>query len=36
VHSGQQDARGGHPWMTSGPAFAARLTATTGVAVRPR
>ncbi len=36
VHSGEQNARGGHPWMTSGPAFAARLTATTGVAVRPR
>ena len=36
VHSGQQNARGGHPWMTSGPALAARLTATTGVAVRPR
>ncbi len=36
VHSGQQNARGGHPWMTSGPALAARLAATTGVAVRPR
>jgi aminoglycoside phosphotransferase (APT) family kinase protein len=36
MHSGQQDAHGGHPWMTSGPAFAARLTAATGVAVRPR
>jgi aminoglycoside phosphotransferase (APT) family kinase protein len=36
VHSGQQDAHSGHPWITSGPTLAARLTATTGVAVRPR
>jgi aminoglycoside phosphotransferase (APT) family kinase protein len=36
VHSGQQDAHAGHPWLAIGPAFAARLTATTGVTVRPR
>jgi aminoglycoside phosphotransferase (APT) family kinase protein len=36
VHSGQQDAHAGHPWLVIGPAFAARLRATTGVAVRPR
>ena len=36
VHSGQQDAHAGHPWLATGPAFAARLTATTGVTVRPR
>jgi aminoglycoside phosphotransferase (APT) family kinase protein len=31
THSGQQDAHAGHPWLTSVPAFAARLRATTGV-----
>jgi hypothetical protein len=36
VHSGQHDAHSGHPWLTTGPALAARLTAVTGVAVRPR
>jgi aminoglycoside phosphotransferase (APT) family kinase protein len=36
MDSGQQDAHAGHPWLTSGPAFAARLTAATGVTVRPR
>jgi hypothetical protein len=36
VHAGQQDARGDHPWMQAAPVFAARLTALTGVAVRPR
>lgn len=36
VHSGQQDVHAGHPWLATGPALAARLTATTGVAVRPR
>ena len=35
-HSGQHDAHAGHPWLTTGPALAARLTATTGVAVRSR
>lgn len=35
-HSGQRDAHDAHPWVTSGPALAARLTATTGVPVRPR
>jgi aminoglycoside phosphotransferase (APT) family kinase protein len=34
IHSGQHDAHAGHPWLTTGPALAARLTATTGVAVR--
>ncbi|MGH3204417.1 MAG: phosphotransferase [Streptosporangiaceae bacterium] len=34
MHSGQHDAHAGHPWLTTGPALAARLTATTGVAVR--
>jgi len=33
THAGQQGDHGGHPWLTSGPAFAARLTAVTGVAV---
>jgi aminoglycoside phosphotransferase (APT) family kinase protein len=36
VHSGQQDAHPGHPWLATGPAFAARLTAATGGAVRSR
>jgi aminoglycoside phosphotransferase (APT) family kinase protein len=36
AHAGQQDARGDHPWLVAGPLFAARLTAATGVAVRPR
>jgi aminoglycoside phosphotransferase (APT) family kinase protein len=36
AHSGQQNAHRGHPWITCGPTLAARLTATTGVAVRPR
>jgi aminoglycoside phosphotransferase (APT) family kinase protein len=34
THAGQ--LRGGHPWLASGPAFAAQLTATTGVAVAER
>jgi aminoglycoside phosphotransferase (APT) family kinase protein len=34
IHSGQHDAHTGHPWITTGPALAARLTAITGVAVR--
>jgi aminoglycoside phosphotransferase (APT) family kinase protein len=33
THAGHQGAHGGHPWLASGPAFAARLTAATGVAV---
>jgi hypothetical protein len=36
MHSGQHDAHAGHPWLATGPAFAARLTAATGVAVRSR
>jgi aminoglycoside phosphotransferase (APT) family kinase protein len=35
-HAAQEAAHRGHPWLTSGPAFAARLTAVTGVAVVPR
>jgi len=31
---GQVCAHAGHPWLVSGPAFAARLTAATGVQVR--
>jgi hypothetical protein len=27
-------ARAGHPWLVSGPAFAGRLTALTGIPVR--
>jgi aminoglycoside phosphotransferase (APT) family kinase protein len=36
VHTGTAGAHPGHPWLTSGPAFARRLTALTGIAVRPR
>jgi len=36
AHSGQHDAHAGHPWLVTSPAFVARLTATTGVAVRSR
>ena len=36
IHSGQHDPLTGHPWLATGPAFAARLTAVTGAAVRPR
>ena len=36
AHSGQHDAHTGHPWLVTSPAFVARLTATTGVAVRSR
>jgi aminoglycoside phosphotransferase (APT) family kinase protein len=35
VHDGR-DLHAGHPWLTTGPALAARLTAATGVTVRPR
>ncbi len=34
AHGGHPHA--GHPWLVSGPAFAARLTATTGVQVQAR
>lgn len=34
--SGQEAARGSHPWQASAPAFAAQVTAVTGVPVRPR
>jgi aminoglycoside phosphotransferase (APT) family kinase protein len=34
AHKGQARAHAGHPWFVSGPAFAARLTAATGVQVR--
>jgi aminoglycoside phosphotransferase (APT) family kinase protein len=33
THAGQESAHRGHPWLASGSAFAARLTAATGVAV---
>jgi len=33
THAGQEGSHGDHPWLASGPAFAARLTAATGVAV---
>jgi aminoglycoside phosphotransferase (APT) family kinase protein len=36
VHQGIADMRTGHPWLTSGPAFARRLAALTGAPVRPR
>ena len=36
VHDGTAGAHAGHPWLASGPAFARRLTALTGVPVRPR
>jgi aminoglycoside phosphotransferase (APT) family kinase protein len=34
TQSGQEAAHAGHPWVTAGPAFAARLTAVTGVTCR--
>ena len=34
--AGTAGAHPGHPWLTSGPAFARRLTVLTGIAVRPR
>ena len=36
THAGQEGSHGDHPWLASGSAFAARLTAATGVAVRWR
>ena len=36
VVAGQADQRAGHPWLVSGPAFAARLSRLTGIEVRPR
>jgi hypothetical protein len=36
VTSGVADERVGHPWLTNGASFAARLADLTGVAVRPR
>jgi aminoglycoside phosphotransferase (APT) family kinase protein len=36
THAGQEGAHAGHPWLASGSAFAARVTATTGVAIRWR
>ena len=36
VHEGTDGARAGHPWLASGPAFARRIEALTGVSVRPR
>jgi aminoglycoside phosphotransferase (APT) family kinase protein len=34
AYEGQARAHAGHPWLVCGPAFAARLTAATGVQVR--
>jgi aminoglycoside phosphotransferase (APT) family kinase protein len=36
AHEGVAGTRAGHPWLVSGPAFARRLTALTGVPVRAR
>jgi aminoglycoside phosphotransferase (APT) family kinase protein len=36
VAAGTIDARGGHPWVIAGDAFAARLSARTGASVSPR
>jgi aminoglycoside phosphotransferase (APT) family kinase protein len=36
THTGQEGAHGDHPWLASGSAFAASLTAATGVVVRRR
>jgi aminoglycoside phosphotransferase (APT) family kinase protein len=36
VHEGTAGARAGHPWLASGPAFARRLAALTGIPVRAR
>jgi aminoglycoside phosphotransferase (APT) family kinase protein len=36
VHAGTAGAHAGHPWLVSEPAFARRLTALTGISVRPR
>jgi aminoglycoside phosphotransferase (APT) family kinase protein len=36
AHAGTVDAHAGHPWLESGPAFARRLTALTGIPVRSR
>ena len=36
VHEGTAGAHDGHPWLVSGPAFAQRLAALTGISVRPR
>jgi hypothetical protein len=33
-NTGERDQRNGHPWLVSGPAFAARLSGLTGVRVR--
>jgi aminoglycoside phosphotransferase (APT) family kinase protein len=36
VHSGEIGERAGHPWLVSGKAIAAHLSAVTGVPARPR
>jgi aminoglycoside phosphotransferase (APT) family kinase protein len=36
VHDGTAGAREGHPWLSSGPAFARRISSLTGADVRPR
>ncbi len=35
-NTGERAQRSGHPWLVSGPAFAARLSRLTGVRMRPR
>ena len=36
VAAGEIDARSSHPWLVSGPAFAARLSRLTGLSITPR
>ncbi len=36
AHEGTAGAHAGHPWLASGPAFARRRTALTGIPVQPR
>ncbi len=36
LHDGAAGTHAGHPWLVLGPALARRLTALTGIAVRPR
>lgn len=36
VTAGEVEARRGHPWVVSGPAFAARLPRLTGLSITPR
>jgi hypothetical protein len=36
VAAGEVEARHGHPWLVSGPAFATRLSRLTGLSITPR